>query len=527
MPVEEKVNAARIFVFGPFALFEAERRLERDGINLKIGSRAFELLLALVGSVERVVTKGELVAKAWQGLTVDEGNLRFQIGALRRLLGDAGAETKYLATVQGRGYSFVAPVSADVVTLANDCPISRVSTPPRLPPKLSRLVGRDAVIQPLCDLLLEQRFVSIVGPGGIGKTAVALAVAHHLIDTFGPLIYFVDLSRLNNPAGIYDYVADTLELSPKGDNALPDLLRFFSERPALLILDCCEHVTAEVADLAEEVFKKVPAAHILTTSRESLRTEGERVCHLAPLACPPENSRPTIASALEFAAVQLFVERMRAAGHDQEIQDEEASIISEICRRVDGIALALELAAGRVKAFGIRGTADLLDSQFHLLCHGRRTAVARHQTLSATLDWSYRLLTHAERTVLCRLSAFTSPFTLEAATSLAAEGDLSRELVLLAIENLAAKSLVMVDVSRCVARYRLFDATRAYVRRMRSDTEHSGKSRRARMSENRSCALSRCSDKRAVGEMRHSGPTPLIYDPLIGRRPPIPPIFTN
>jgi predicted ATPase len=231
----------------------------------------------------------------------------------------------------------------------------------------------------------------------------------------------------------------------------------------LLILDSCEHVIETAAVLAERIFQEAPQTHILATSREALRVEGEHVYPLTPLDSPPEDAELTAAQVLAFPAAQLFVERVAASGHRFELQDSDAPTVAEICRRLDGIALAIELAAGRVNAYGIQETAALLNDRFRLLWKGRRTALLRHQTLSATLDWSFDLLNERERVVLRRLSVFVGIFTLEAARSVAVGSDIDAEQVVATLASLVAKSLVAANTSDVMTRYRLLDTTRAYV----------------------------------------------------------------
>jgi predicted ATPase len=230
----------------------------------------------------------------------------------------------------------------------------------------------------------------------------------------------------------------------------------------LLVLDSCEHLIETIAPLAERIFQAAPEVHILATSREPLQVEGEQVHRLDPLAFPPDDAPLTVAQALTFPAVQLFVERAAAAGSGFEFNDADAPIVGKVCRRLDGLALALELAAGRVGVYGINGIASLLDGPCRLLWHWRRTALPRHQTLCAMLDWSYNLLPESERVMLRRLSMFVGAFSLEAAQFVAAKNCLEKEQVVEAIAGLVTKSLIAVETNQPGALYRLLDTTRAY-----------------------------------------------------------------
>jgi predicted ATPase len=254
-----------------------------------------------------------------------------------------------------------------------------------------------------------------------------------------------------------------LGLHVQSNDPTSSLISFLRDKRVLLLLDSCEHVIETAAALAECIFEDAPQTHILATSREVLRVEGEHVYQLSPLDSPPDESCLSAAHALTFPAVQLFVERAAASWHPFELSDSDAPIVGTICRKLDGIALAIELAAGRVNTYGIPKIATLLDSRFRLLWHGRRTAQPRHQTLSATLDWSYDLLSELERTILRRLSVFVGFFTLEGAQSVAATDDIDEAQVAVAVSSLVEKSLVATDSGCAASRYRLLDTTRSYI----------------------------------------------------------------
>jgi predicted ATPase/DNA-binding winged helix-turn-helix (wHTH) protein len=448
--------------FGPFRLSPSARLLEKDDVPLQIGGRALDLLIALVERAGEVVSKADLFARVWVDVTVDEGSLRFHIAALRKVLGDGKSGARYIVNAPGRGYSFVAPITRSAAQPAlSSAPATAL--PPTLPTQLTRMVGRADTILRLSDELSQHRFVTVVGPGGIGKTTVAVTVAHAQIAAFNGAIFFMDFGALRDPALVASALASALGLMVSSEDPVPGLLAFLQERRMLLILDSCEHVVESLASLAESIFKAAPQVHLLATSRESLRVEGEHIHRLFPLEVPPLNAGMTAADILAFPAVQLFVERVAASAGGFELTDADAPVVAEICQKLDGIALALELAAGRVGAYGIQGTATLLNSRLALLWQGRRTAVPRHQTLGAALGWSYDLLSQTEAMALRRLSVFAGPFTLEASLSVAASADMAQPDIIEALAGLAAKSLVAVDHASTMVRYRLLDATRAYV----------------------------------------------------------------
>jgi predicted ATPase/DNA-binding winged helix-turn-helix (wHTH) protein len=451
------VLRGKIASFGPFRLRATERLLEKDGTPLKIGSRALDILILLLEHAPDVVSKRDLMRRVWGQLVVDEVSLRFHVAALRKRLGDGESSVRCIANIPGRGYCFACPVSW---TEAQATPPKAGTTASQLPREPLLMVGRDNAVRELTTLLKKQRFISIVGAGGIGKTTIALALAHRMLGEFDGSVHFLDLGAVEDSRLPASLLASQLGLVAVSDHPLQAILALLRERRMLLVFDSCEHLIEAIAALAENIFRDAPQVHILVTSREALRAEGEQVHHLPPLECPPYKESLTASQALGFPAVQLFVKQVAHSGHAFELTDADVPIVVEICRRLDGIALALELAASRVGVYGVRGTASLLDKQFRLLWRGRRTALPRHQTLSATLDWSYNLLSLTEQVVLRRLAAFVGGLSLEAALAVVAEGigpaEVTETLVML-----ADKSLVTSDRT-AATRYRLLDTTRAY-----------------------------------------------------------------
>ncbi|OUL99821.1 hypothetical protein A8M77_24585 [Variovorax sp. JS1663] len=447
--------------FGPFRLSATARLLEKDGVPVHLGGRALSLLIALVGSAGEVVSKKELVARAWPDVVVDEGSLRVHMVAIRRALGDGQSGARYVTNVTSQGYCFVAPVKRlQPPAIPGDTP-ARSDVPSGLPPPSMRMVGRDATVQVIQADLLQKRFMTIVGPGGIGKTTVAVSVAHGLLPAFEDAVRFIDFAPVNEDAYVSSTLAAALGLLAHSRDAAGEIVNFLRDKRMLLVLDSCEHVVSAVAGLVERIFKEAPGAHILVTSREGLRVEGEQVHRLRPLACPPASDGLKAEEALAYAAVQLFVDRAALGATRFELSDADAPIVARICRELDGIALAIELAAGRLDAYGVRGIEALLNKSITVLWHGRRTAVPRHQTMSAALEWSYNLLTELERAVLRRLSVFVGVFSLEAARFVAGEDD-ADDAVVEAVANLVAKSLLAGEVGDKDMRYRLLDSTRVY-----------------------------------------------------------------
>jgi predicted ATPase/DNA-binding winged helix-turn-helix (wHTH) protein len=452
-----------VLSFGRFELSPGERLLTADGVPVELGARTLDTLIALASRPNEVIGKRELMAAVWPDVTVDEGSLRFHIAGLRKALGDGRDGARYIATLAGRGYCFVAPVTrssrpgggTDLATPASH----RASF---LPARLARMVGREDSVRAIAAELAASRFVTIVGPGGVGKTTVAVAVVHHLLPAFDGAVLFVDFGLVSDPRMVPVSVASMLGLSVQSEDPVPSLIALLRERRMLVVLDNCEHVIEDAARLAAQLFLAAPEIVILATSREALRAEGERVNRLAPLDVPPEDSMLDAQAVLSFPAARLFVERATASGARLDLEDANAAIIADICRKLDGMALAIELAAGRVAAYGLAQTASLLDERFTLLWPGQRTAPARQKTLRATLDWSYGLLSEEERLVFRGLAVFVGSFSIEAAVAVVAGEAIDAARVFAAIDSLVAKSMVAVAPMGAMMRYRLLETARAY-----------------------------------------------------------------
>jgi predicted ATPase/DNA-binding winged helix-turn-helix (wHTH) protein len=457
-----------ILLFGPFTLDVGKRLLAKDGVPIELGARTLDTLTALISSPNEAISKRDLMAKIWPDVTVSEGSLRFHIASLRKALGDGIGGARYIVTLGGRGYSFVAPVTQKGEVVAA---LDNKERSSGVPSRVARMVGRADGVLKLSSELAAARFVTIVGTGGVGKTTIAVAVGHEMMEAFGGAVLFVDLGALRNSNLVAESVASMLGLAFQADDPTPGLIAYLRDKRILLILDNCEHLLDGAATLTERIFASAPQVHILATSREALRVEGEHIYRLEPLPFPPEDLELTAEIALAFPSVQLFVERAAASGARLKITDEDASIVAGICRKLGGLALAIELAAGRIGTYGLYQTATLLEEQLSLLWLGQRTAPQRQQTLKATLDWSYRLLSDLERRVLRQLAIFVGSFTLEAARTVLAVEVHDQIDVLGAIDSLIAKSMVTPPGLETAPRYRLLDTTRAYALEMSDDLE--------------------------------------------------------
>jgi predicted ATPase/DNA-binding winged helix-turn-helix (wHTH) protein len=451
-----------VVTFGPFRLTRSERLVERSGERVKLGGRALDILIALVERAGEVVSQRELIDLVWPNVTVDDANLRFHVTGLRKALGDGLEGARYVINIPGRGYSFVSPVAWTSLgrTRPAAAPFSRAVC--GLPARLHRMVGRDMEVEALAAQVRSQGFVTVLGPGGIGKTTVAVAVGHTLAAEYD-LVGFVDLGLVADPQMVPRAIASALGLQVESDELAPSIVASILGQRMLLVLDSCDHVIETAAKWAEAIFSRSDDISILATSREALRIEGEHVHRLAPLACPPLDGALSAQEVMAFPAAQLFADRVGVTCDRFALPDSDAPVVARICAKLDGVALAIELAAGRVEAHGLVGVEMLLDGQLNLVWQGRRTAPPRHQTLNATFDWSFDLLTKPERTVLLRLRVLAGSFTLEEAQVAARDTATDVHDIAEVLAGLVAKSLVISDTHgerRC---YRLLDTTRAYL----------------------------------------------------------------
>jgi predicted ATPase/DNA-binding winged helix-turn-helix (wHTH) protein len=461
LPCSDRGSEYDAFRFGAFHLIASERLLMRGNDPVALGGRALDVLIALIERAGEVVGHRELFKRVWPDVIVEESSLRVHIAGLRRALGDGRDGARYIANAPGRGYCFVAavqrPEQSGLSANASDGQV-KIAT---LPARLQRMVGRDETVEALRSEVKSRRFVSIVGPGGVGKTTVAIAAAYRMATDFQDAICFVDLGAIRDGALVVPAVASAVGCLGQTQNSLPRLVAFLADKRIFLVLDGCEHVVQSVAMLTELLVREAPLLHILATTREALRVEGENIRLLRPLDSPPSEFGLTAAKALAFPAVQLFMGRAAAGGYRDDLTDEAAPVVADICRRLDGMPLAIELTASRTSIYGINGLAQLIGDRLMLLWQGRRS-VPRHQTLQAMLDWSYDLLSEREKDILCTLSVFVGTFTLETAQAIEFERGRDGLQVWDVIASLVDKSLITVSQTDDVSSYRLLDTTRAY-----------------------------------------------------------------
>ncbi len=452
---------AQAIHFGPYRIYPAQRLVMEADQPVRLGRRAMDILLILLEHAGNVVSKQTLIAGVWPNSVVEDINLRVHMAALRKALGDGQAGQRYIVTVAQRGYSFVAPYSLE----HGEHPTAQPALSPgghNLPLRRTRMIGRQTLVDNLVTQLPRQRFITLVGPGGIGKTTVALRVAEQLIGRYRDGILLLDLAPINNPSMITSHLASLLELTLYDGEPLSDLGAFLRDQQMLLVIDNCEHLIDAIALLSESLLRAAPQLNILATSREGLRAEGEFVQRLESLDCPPPIAVLDRAQALTFSALQLFVERAMASHDSFELTEEELPLAIEICQRLDGIPLAIELAAAQVGSLGLSGLLKQLQGSFRLLTQGCPAVLGRHQTLRATLDWSFELLSTCEQTCLRRLGMFRGSFTLESAAAVIGGEHIEPREVFGSITQLVAKSLLNVEVGDEEVFYRLLDTTRSY-----------------------------------------------------------------
>ena len=449
--------------FRRFRVLPHRGEMIADGKPIKLGGRAFDILMALIETCGEVVTKDALMRRVWPGRVVEENNLQSHIAALRAAL---GPDRDLIRTVSGQGYQFTGEIRTlpdggdERASLGPDKAESEALAPTNVPEPVSELIGRDDELAEVVSLMGAHRLVTLTGAGGIGKTRLAVAVARELRPNFADGVWLAQFSSLADPKLVPATVAAAVGLGLGGEASVQSVAQALAGRRLLLVLDTCEHVIEIAASMAEAALGVGSELRILATSRELLKAEGEWVYRVSPLAVPTADVEQ--GDCLEYGAIRLFLERARAADPRFAPNRPPVESIAAICRRLDGIPLAIELAAARAAALGVEGLAARLDDRFRLLTGGRRTALLRHQTLRATLDWSYELLTEPERVILRRLAVFAGPFSLQATIAVAADPETELTSVVESLASLVAKSLVTTEGGGAVARYRLLDTTRAY-----------------------------------------------------------------
>src|SRR5271154_3633314 len=445
-----------VLTFGEYDLRPRSRVLAKGQELIPVGARAFDVLVALVERAGMVVTYQELLSRAWPKTCVEDTNLRVQISGLRRLLVSDDPEQPFIVNVARRGYVFRGPVAASwsghAPTVTPRRPIGN------LPVLLGGVFGRAAPIAAIRKKLKRTRLVTVAGPGGIGKTTVALAAAQDLPVDFA---WFIDLAAIAEHAMLPATLARVLGIMARPSQALAQVLAFLDSKESLIILDNCERLIGPSAELALALLLTSPSLRMLVTSRQPLRVREEWVCRLGGLLTldpPPKDA----ASARKCPSIQLFAARMRAHTEKFEIIDGDAPFLGTVCRRLEGVPLAIELAAGAAGSIGLRELAHGLETHFDHLELGGRTAHPHQRTLKATLDWSYDLLNEEEKATLARLSVFPGAFTLESVVAICADEVGGATRAVRSLAELVEKSLIVASSKGDPFLYHLLETMREY-----------------------------------------------------------------
>jgi predicted ATPase/DNA-binding winged helix-turn-helix (wHTH) protein len=449
-----------------------------EGKPVKPGARAFDLLLVLVARRDRVVSKNELLDLVWPGMIVEENNLQVHISALRKLLG-----THAIATIPGRGYQFTlsaasAPKAPDaspqnpehgvmVRESANSRAVLASSSayPNNLPRQLTSFIGRDKDIAAVEALLARTRLLTLIGSGGCGKTRLSLQVAANTFEQFPDGAWFLELAPLADPGLLLQAVATALGLKEEPGKPLSQTLaEHLRQKRVLLLVDNCEHLLDACASVADMLLRQCPGLKILASSRQALGMAGEQTYRVPSLSLPDRTVVQTPETLSQYESVQLFVERALLVRADFALSKDNAAALASLCCHLDGIPLAIELAAARLGLLSVAEIDRKLDQRFRLLTGGPRTALPRHQTLQALIDWSYNLLGEPEKLLLQRLSVFAGGWTLEAAEAVCAGDGLADWEALDLLTQLCDKSLVVVEQMERFSRFRLLETVRQYAR---------------------------------------------------------------
>jgi predicted ATPase/DNA-binding winged helix-turn-helix (wHTH) protein len=448
--------------FGAFTLWENQRRLERSGQPVHLGPRTFDLLLQLLRHAGKPIGREQLLSTVWQGVVVEETSVRVHMSLLRKALGapgDGDGCTEWITTIPRRGYLFAGTVHREQ---ASPAAIERAASGPalaHLPVRLDPLLGREHDVSTVLSALDVQRLVTIVGPGGIGKTSIAIRTAERLQSRQAVRIAFADLAPLISSRHVHGTVIRALGAAADLPDPVQVIARTLAGQDVLLLIDNCEHVIGALPDLLIHLLGALPRLRVLATSREPLQLTGEYVLRLPALAVPASEAL-TLSQALAWPAVALLVERARAAGA-RAFDDADAPLLARIARRLDGMPLAIELIAARLGVQPIGSLAQQLENHLPLHAVGPRSAQARHRTLAAALDWSVTLLDPDELQVFRRLSVFRGRFDVDSALAVIA-GDMDRGRALDTLVSIVNKSLVLFDRGEASAPYRLLDTTRSY-----------------------------------------------------------------
>ena len=451
-------STAENSAFGSFLLHPLARRLEKDGAPVTLGGRALDILVLLVARAGEVVSHHELQSAVWPNVLVEQSSLRVQMNLLRKALGETDEGGQYIINITGRGYCFVAPVTR-ILEEPSSGPANAETSLPRLKP----LVGRDQVIRRVIAQLVEKRFVTLVGTGGVGKTAVAVAAAAALVPAFNRAVYFLDLGEVTSPHAAHVMLGRAaLRRIVVAEGAVQGLADSLRGKRLLIVLDCCDRIAGAMGELAATLLRATRDVHVLATSRERLGGDGETVISLPPLATPPDAATLPAAALAEYAGVKLMTHLISRFGGSVAPSDADLRAMANMTRRLDGLPLALELAAAGIAQNGVEQTSSMIDSRFALFMTSLQATMPRHASLSATLEWGYDQLTTEQKMIFRSLSVFSGPFAMDGVRHVAADVDMDEQAVTTAFMALLAKSMIAHEAGNETLRYRMLDTTRAF-----------------------------------------------------------------
>jgi predicted ATPase/DNA-binding winged helix-turn-helix (wHTH) protein len=430
----------------------------RDGEEVRLEPKAFDLLAYLVERRGTVVRKEELLDAIWGDRFVSESALTTRIKAVRQAVDDDGNRQAIIRTVHGKGYEFVAPIETVAAPVASIHPTS--TTIARLGAAVQPLIGRESLLALLADAIIDHRLVTLVGPGGVGKTSVGLELARTVGPRYADGVHVVELVTVVDQEATSAAFATAIDVNLRRSSSIDDaIVEMLRPRHSLLLLDNCEHLVEPVAALVNRILREAPSVSVVATSREPLAIAGEQVWSVEPLSTAAGHGVGAD-KAMAIPAVALFVARARAADPGFVLDDETAPVIVEICRRLDGIPLAIELAAARARSIGVAEIAQRLDERFGLLKAMRRGSDPRHRTMHDAVSWSYDMLEPDERELFTALSVFAGSFDLRSAEALSPGRD-----TLDLLTRLTERSMLSVRPQAGGAtRYELLETLRDYGR---------------------------------------------------------------
>ncbi|MEI7294380.1 winged helix-turn-helix domain-containing protein [Paraburkholderia tropica] len=452
---------SRFIRFGETELDIGMRVLRQGSRVLELGSRAFDLLATLAQASGRVVHKDELIDSVWPDTIVDENALHVHLSTIRKVIGQ---DSKLIVTVPRRGYQLIASPSTPVPA-ANFEDDSQRTLRTAMMPMRSALLGRETAIDVICALMRDTRVLTLVGPGGIGKTSIALEIAHRTSGSNEDDVHFVDVSDQRSLGEVLlAFGAIGPVAREDGEPDLDTTAAMLTRIRGLIVIDNAEHVADPVAQLLERACHSANPPRFLVTSRQPLRIPAETVYRVTPLAVSGEATEPCDANGSPSPAIALFLRRLSHDGRHRVIDDELMTQAAEICRCLDGIPLAIELAASRAAILGLEPVLNNLADPLPYLDGGYRTACARHKSLLASIKWSFDMLESSEQTVFQRLSVFDGAFDAQAASALASDVRMSPTAVMQCVSELVDHSLLDIHFDGAAVTYRLLTPSKSFGR---------------------------------------------------------------